>query len=178
MEWSYFNFKPDKRIEKLPTLLRLLINTFLHSRTLSEVQIIASCAKWTSQINANSISKNKDTYPVLGVDSWYQSNFHKNQVVSMMPPKHNEFDSICLGMHKWTPTKCWSERVVFEWQILGMIPFLTSLIQRKANYMSQEITEIPLKHVSTGDTMFCKVLKQKPLVKMVNKPASLIQFIP
>lgn len=87
-------------------------------------------------LKANSISKNKDTYPVLGVDSRYQSNFHKNQVASMMPPKHNEFDSICLGMHRWTPAKCWSERVAFEWQILGMRPFLTNLIQRKTNHMS------------------------------------------
>lgn len=65
----------------------------------------------------------------------------------MMLPKHNEFDSICLGMHRWTPGKCWSEEVVFEWQLLGKIPFLTTLTQRKAGCIFQEIIEIPLKHV-------------------------------
>lgn len=104
------------------------------------------------------------------MDSGYQSNFRKSPAASMMLPKHNVFDSICLGLHGWTPGKCWWEEVVFEGQLLCTTPFLTALTQRKADCIFQEIIEIPLNMLSTGDKMFCKVLKQESLLKITNNP--------
>lgn len=88
----------------------------------------------------------------------------------MMLPKHNVFDSICLGMHRWIPGKYWSEDVVFEWQLLGKIPFLTSPTQRKVDRIFQEIIEIPLTMWSIGNKMFCKVQEQKSVLKIINNP--------
>lgn len=82
----------------------------------------------------------------------------------MMLPKHNAFDSICLGMHRRTPEKCWWEEVVLEWQLLGTVPFPTTLTQRKADCIFQEIIEISLSMLLIEGKMFYKVLKQKSVL--------------